>query len=153
VTWRIIKQGWEGSTHLCDSRIDEMYAYEELNGARFITSDSDSDICNDDICFELPDKRIIWLMNADLETVRPWHDPYLREPYDDDDRWYRYSVWWCAAGCLPDYDNPAFSADTLEEIDAWLRSDEADEYRSAEGEFSTYSFEIHDTDMTRKETN
>ena len=149
MTWRIMKQGWQGCTHLLDTRSDTQYAYEELNGARYVSSDDD----NGEVCFELPDLTIIWLMNADLETVEPFHDNYLREPHEDDYELCRYAVWWSAAGCLPDCDRPAFTADTLQEIHAWLQSDEADEYRQPQGEFSTYEFQIHDTDITQKESN
>lgn len=145
VTWRIIKQGWEHADALFDTRIDTIFGYEELNGAKYVTS-------NDlgEVFFVLVDDRVASLVSTDVEQVEPLHDQYLREPWTDDDYFYRYSVWWCAAGCLPDFDHPAFSADTLEEIDAWLQSDEADEYRSAEGEFSTYSFEITDNTTTQK---
>lgn len=147
MTWRIIKQGWDNADSLFDTRIDTIFGYEELNGAKYVTSNDVGEVC-----FVLVDDRVAWLVSTDLEQVEPLHDPYLREPWSDDDYLFRYSVWWCAAGCLPDCDNPAFSADTLEEIDAWLQSDEADEYRSAEGEFSTYSFEITDNITTQKES-
>lgn len=137
MTWRIIKQGWEGCDALSDTRIDAFYPYEQLNGAKYVTSNDVGEVC-----FSLVDGRIAWLVSTDLETVEPLHDPYLREPYVDDDTTFRYYVWWCAAGCLPDTDNPAFAANTIEEVNAWLASDEADEYRESTGEFNTYEFEI-----------
>ncbi|NBP04153.1 MAG: hypothetical protein EBU90_29475 [Proteobacteria bacterium] len=144
MTYRIIKQHWQGCTHLIDSRQDIRYAYQTLNGAKHI--------CGNDIgeeCFTLTDGRTAWLISTDIEQVEPLHDNYLREPYGDAP--YCYEVWWCAAGCLYDSDHPAFSADTLEEIEAWLQSEEADTYREAAGEFSTYAFEIINT-TTNKES-
>jgi hypothetical protein len=58
---------------------------------------------------------------------------------------YRYEIWWCAAGCLPDSEHPAFVADTMPEIEAWLAGDEAAEYRDSTGDYNTYDFEIVDT--------
>lgn len=137
MTWRIIKQGWEGCDTLSDTRIDTIFGYEELNGAKYVTSNDVGEVC-----FVLVDDRVAWLVSTDVEQVEPLHDPYLREPYVDDDATFRYYVWWCAAGCLPDSDNPAFAANTIEEVNAWLASDEADEYRESTGEFNTYEFEI-----------
>ena len=146
MTWRIIKKGWEHADSLCDTRIDTIFGYEELNGAKYVTSNDVGEVF-----FVLVDDRVASLASTDVEQVEPLHDNYLRGPWADDDYFYRYSVWWCAAGCLPDFDQPAFSAHTLDEIDAWLQSDEADEYRSAEGEFSTYSFEIMDNNPQERE--
>lgn len=73
MTWQIIHNGWEGCTHLSDTRIDARYAYEELHGARYVQS-------NDlgEVCFELPDERTVWLVSTDLETVWPYNDETLR---------------------------------------------------------------------------
>jgi hypothetical protein len=76
MSWSIIKQGWEGCTHLSDTRTDVSYAYEELDGAQFIRSNDEGEVC-----FQLADKRTAWLMSTDLEVVYPLRDGYLREPY------------------------------------------------------------------------
>jgi len=139
MTWRIIHSPyWEGCTDLSDARLPSIsYPYAELNGARYVCSTD-----NGEVCFYLADERVAWLVSTDLEFVEPHNDRYLREPWIDDDITFRYYVWWCAAGCLPDTDNPAFAANTIEEVNAWLASDEANEYRESTGEFNTYEFEI-----------
>ena len=77
MSWRIIKQGWEGCDSLCDTRGDTIYGYEELDGAEFITHSPHEE--ESDVCFRLVDGRIAWLMSADLEVVYPLADGYLRE--------------------------------------------------------------------------
>ena len=75
MSWRIIKQGWEGCDSLCDTRLARTYLYGELDGAKFVTA-------NDlgEVCFQLADERTAWLVSTDLEVVYPFSDGYLREP-------------------------------------------------------------------------
>ena len=75
MTWRIIKRGWNGCTHLSDTRQNINYAYEELDGALFVDSNDEGEIC-----FQLRDGRIAWLVTMDIEDERPLDDNYLREP-------------------------------------------------------------------------
>jgi len=145
MTYRIIKHGWQDCTHLSDSRQDISYAYSDLNGAKHICGNEYGEEY-----FVLTDGRTAWLISTDIELVAPFHDDYLREPYGDSP--YCYEVWWSAAGCLYDAEQPAFSADTLPEIEAWLQSEEADLYRDSAGEHSTYDFHIITT-STQKEGN
>lgn len=75
MTWHIIhSEHWAGCTHLLDTRIDAKYAYDDLHGARYVTSDDDAG----EVCFQLPDERIVWLVSTDLEFVWPFDDDYLR---------------------------------------------------------------------------
>lgn len=141
MTWRIIKSGFPPDCDtLSDAHLDTVYSFDELNGARFESSD---DFGN--VFFTLVDGRVATLQSIDIETVEPSHDPYLREPHDVDEYVARFNVWWCAAGCLYDSETPAYSCDTLDEVWEWLRSDHADEYREVAGEHSTYRFEVVDT--------
>ncbi len=135
MTWRIIKQGWDNADSLFDTRIDMTYAYEELNGAKYVTS-------NDlgEVCFVLADERIAWLVSTDVETVEPLHDPYLREPhYTEQEHSIGFLVYSVAAPpCVPDIDNPSLIATTIEEIEAWLMTDEADEHALPNGSFQVF---------------
>lgn len=74
MSWRIIKQGWEGCDSLSDTRLPLTYLYSELDGAKFVTA-------NDlgEVCFQLADERIAWLVSTDLEVVYPLADDHLRE--------------------------------------------------------------------------
>lgn len=76
MTWRIIKQGWEGCDALSDTRFDIIYGYEELDGAKYVTSNDVGEVC-----FQLEDERIAWLVSTDLEFVQPFSDNTLSEPY------------------------------------------------------------------------
>jgi hypothetical protein len=66
MTWLIRKQGWEGSTNLCDTRSDASYPYHELNGAKFLMSNDEGEVC-----FQLVDGRIAWLTSTDLDVEYP----------------------------------------------------------------------------------
>ncbi len=77
MSWRILKQGWEGCDSLCDTRLDVTYLYSELDGAQFVTRSPEEE--ESDVCFRLVDGRIAWLMSTDLEVVYPLADGYLRE--------------------------------------------------------------------------
>lgn len=74
MTWRIIKRGWEGCDSLSDTRLSATYVYGELDGAKFIRSNDEGEVC-----FELVDKRTAWLMSTDLETGYPLQDGHIRE--------------------------------------------------------------------------
>jgi len=77
VTWRIIHSPhWEGCTDLSDTRIPVTYPYNELDGARFVCANDEGEVC-----FQLADERIAWLVSTDLEVVYPLRDGYIREPY------------------------------------------------------------------------
>jgi hypothetical protein len=56
----------------------------------------------------------------------------------------KYMVFWLAAGCLPDSENPAFEANTLKEVRDWLNSDAVNEYWESTGENNTYYFSIEE---------
>jgi hypothetical protein len=77
VSWRIIKQGWEGCDSLSDTRLPLTYLYSELDGAKFVTHSPEEE--ESDVCFRLVDGRTAWLMSADLEVVYPLADGHLRE--------------------------------------------------------------------------
>jgi asparagine N-glycosylation enzyme membrane subunit Stt3 len=62
--------------------------------------------------------------------------------FDETAERYRFSVFWLAAGCLPDSESPAFSANTLKEVRNWLNSDAVNEYWELTGENNTYYFSI-----------
>lgn len=77
MSWRIIKQGWEGCDSLFDARLPLTYLYSELDGAKFVTYSPEEH--ESDVCFMLADGRIAWLISTDLEFVEPLNDDYLRE--------------------------------------------------------------------------
>jgi hypothetical protein len=54
----------------------------------------------------------------------------------------KIELWWTAAGCLPDADQPAHVANSLDDARAWLAGDEAAAYWETTGEHNTYSFEL-----------
>lgn len=70
MTWRIITT----DTSVEDARQDITYRHRELDGAKFICA-------NDlgEVCFHLRDKRIAWLISADLEVVYPLQDDHIRK--------------------------------------------------------------------------
>ena len=74
MSWHIIKQGWEGCDSLSDTRLSLTYLYSELDGAKFVRSNDEGEVC-----FQLADERIAWLMSTDLEVVYPLADGHLRE--------------------------------------------------------------------------
>ena len=74
MSWRIIKQGWEGCDSLSDTRLSLTYLYSELDGAKFVRSNDEGEVC-----FQLSDERIAWLMSTDLEVVYPLQDGHIRE--------------------------------------------------------------------------
>ncbi len=81
MTWRIIHSPhWEGCTDLSDARLPSItYPYSELDGARFVCSTD-----NGEVCFYLADERVAWLVSTDLEFVEPHEDRVLRERYEGD---------------------------------------------------------------------
>ena len=74
MSWHIIKQGWEGCDSLSDTRLSLTYLYGELDGAKFVRSNDEGEVC-----FQLSDERIAWLVSTDLEVVYPLADGHLRE--------------------------------------------------------------------------
>ena len=74
MSWRIIKHGWEGCDSLSDTRLSLTYLYSELDGAKFVRSNDEGEVC-----FQLTDERIAWLMSTDLEVVYPLADGHLSE--------------------------------------------------------------------------
>jgi hypothetical protein len=54
----------------------------------------------------------------------------------------KIELWWTAAGCLPDADQPAHVANSFDDARAWIAGDEAAAYWETTGEHNTYCFEL-----------
>ena len=69
MTWRIITT----DTRIEDVRQDATYRHRELDGAKFVCSTDQGEVC-----FHLRDKRLAWLVSADLEVVYPLQDDCIK---------------------------------------------------------------------------